>query len=110
MKKIIYVFFLLFSFISLGSAYAEDYYTNPQDLGQGTETVNNADAGTGAGNNNIADSMSQVTQNGMQELDSVVDSLITDVDIQANVVLGSVMSAKTFRAYLMRGVNRSETQ
>ena len=49
MKKIIYVFFLLFSFISLGSAYAEDYYTNPQDLGQGTETVNNADAGTGAG-------------------------------------------------------------
>lgn len=80
MKKIIYVFFLLFSFISLGSAYAEDYYTNPQDLGQGTETVNNADAGTGAGNNNIADSMSQVTQNGMQELDSVVDSLITDVD------------------------------
>lgn len=78
MKKIIYVFLLLFSFISLGSAYAEDYYTNPQDLGQETGTVNNADAG--AGNNNIADSMSQVTQNGMQELDSVVDSLITDVD------------------------------
>ncbi len=82
MKKSGLCFFSLVQlFISLGSAYAEDYYTNPQDLGQGTETVNNADAGTGAGNNNIADSMSQVTQNGMQELDSVVDKLdITDVD------------------------------
>ena len=40
MKKIIYAFLLLFSFLSFSSAYAVDNFTNPQDLGNGGVTTN----------------------------------------------------------------------
>lgn len=86
MKKIIYAFLLLFSFLSFSSAYAVDNFTNPQDLGNGA-VVSNPDGSITipSGNesskgNEISKNLSQVTQSGMAELDKVVDSLITGVD------------------------------
>lgn len=78
MKKIIYVFLLLFSFISAGNVYANENFTNPQDLGNGEVSIPQ-DSNQSA-QKNIAESMSQVTQNGMKELDKVVDLLMDDVD------------------------------
>ncbi len=82
MKKIIYAFLLLFSFLSFSSAYAVDNFTNPQELGNGsTPTGDDWRFSTGAYNSNqISQNVSEVTKNGMSELDKVVDSLITGVD------------------------------
>ena len=60
MKKIIYAFLLLFSFLTINSAYAVDSYTNPQDLGNGTGgVITNPD-----GSVTIPSSNSQSNQNG----------------------------------------------
>ena len=81
MKKIIYAFLLLFSFLSFSSAYAVDNFTNPQDLGNGSTPTGTTGGSNGAYNSNqISQNVSEVTKNGMSELDKVVDSLITGVD------------------------------
>ena len=81
MKKIIYAFLLLFSFLSFSSAYAVDNFTNPQDLGNGSTPTGTTGGSNGAYNSNqISKNVSEVTKNGMSELDKVVDSLITGVD------------------------------
>lgn len=84
MKKIIYAFLLICSFLSISSAYAVENYTNPQDLGTGTVTTNPDGSVTiptsNSKSNEISENMSQVTQSGMSELDKVIDSLITGVD------------------------------
>lgn len=48
MKKIIYAFLLLFSFLSFSSAYAVDNFTNPQDLGNGSTPTGTTGGSNGA--------------------------------------------------------------
>ncbi|KQQ65475.1 type IV secretion system protein [Acinetobacter sp. Leaf130] len=77
MKKFIYIFLIFFSFLGISSAYAVDNFTPPQDLGTGGQVPPTSNSG---GNNQISDEVSQVTENGMKELDKVVDSLMQGVD------------------------------
>lgn len=90
MKKIIYAFLLLFSFLTINSAYAVDSYTNPQDLGNGTGgvitnpdgsvTIPSSNSQSNQNGNAVSKEVSQVTEQGMNLLGKLIDEIQSNVE------------------------------
>lgn len=91
MKKTIYAFLLLFSFLTINSAYVvERSYTNSQDLGSGTGGVTTNPDGSilipssGSQNNQngnaVSKEVSQVTEQGMNLLGQLIDEIQSNVE------------------------------
>lgn len=74
MKKIIYVFLVLLNFLCISNIYAVENYTPSQDLGMDTGTA------TSTNGNQISQSVGEVTQKGIDALDSVTSTLLNDID------------------------------
>ena len=88
MKKTIYAFLLLFSFLTINSAYAVESYTNSQDLGTGGVTTNPDGSiliPSGGSQNNqngnaVSKEVSQVTEQGMNLLGKLIDEIQSNVE------------------------------
>ena len=84
MKKITYIFLLIFSLLTLSNVYAVENYTAPQDIGvttnqDGSVTIPNTDNSKG---NQITKSTKEVADKGMDALDQITATLLNDIDNQ----------------------------
>ena len=80
MKKLIYIFLILFSFLGISSAYAVDNYTPGQDLGNPDGSITIPNAPSPDKGNAIYQEMSKVTEQGMGLLGKFVDAIQHNVD------------------------------